>query len=86
MAAAELPPRCARTGCDYGPFLQCALAASFDPYPYQVRLATDPWPEVVHIPTGTPSLRVYDLSCLFHWQIDISMGVQTKNGSRRMKE
>jgi CRISPR-associated endonuclease/helicase Cas3 len=65
MAAAELPPRSARIDCDYGPFFKCALAASLDPYPYQVSLATDPWPEVVHIPTGLGKTAAVVLAWLY---------------------
>jgi CRISPR-associated endonuclease/helicase Cas3 len=65
MAPAEPPPRRARTDSDYGPFFKCALAASLDPYPYQVRLATDLWPEVVHIPTGLGKTAAVVLAWLY---------------------
>jgi len=65
MAAAELPPCRAKTDRDYGPFFKCALAAPLDPYPYQVHLATQPWPEVVHIPTGMGKTAAVVLAWLY---------------------
>jgi CRISPR-associated endonuclease/helicase Cas3 len=65
MVAAELPPCRAKTDRDYPSFFKCALAASLAPYPYQVRLATDPWPEVVHIPTGMGKTAAVVLAWLY---------------------
>jgi CRISPR-associated endonuclease/helicase Cas3 len=65
MAAAELPPRSAKTDRDYGPFFKCALSAPLDPYPYQVHLATQPWPVVIHIPTGMGKTAAVVLAWLY---------------------
>ncbi len=65
MVAAELPPRRARTDRDYASFFKNALAAALAPYPYQVRLATQPWPEIVHIPTGMGKTAAVVLAWLY---------------------
>jgi CRISPR-associated endonuclease/helicase Cas3 len=65
MTAEDPPSERPQTDCDYASFFKKALATSLHPYPYQVSLATQPWPEVIHIPTGLGKTAAVVLAWLY---------------------
>lgn len=49
----------------YAKFFQTALASEAAPYPYQERLAKEPWPDLLDIPTGMGKTAAVALSWAF---------------------
>ena len=49
----------------YTRLFQTAMEQEIDPYPYQARLAKEPWPDIVKIPTGMGKTAGIILSWLF---------------------
>ncbi len=37
---------------DFKHFFQTVVGSDWPPFPYQARLAQEPWPELVDVPTG----------------------------------
>ena len=50
---------------DFDTFFKTALAADIGPYPYQARLATEPWPVLINIPTGMGKTAAVILAWLY---------------------
>lgn len=50
---------------NYNDFFQAAAGENFLPYPYQSRLATLPWPDVIKIPTGLGKTAAIILAWLY---------------------
>ena len=50
---------------DFNLFFKAALGNFNAPYPYQLRLASDPWPHVVEIPTGLGKTAAIVLSWMY---------------------
>ena len=46
-------------------FFNRAMGQEVPPYPYQIKLATDPWPEIVKVETGMGKTAAIILSWLF---------------------
>jgi CRISPR-associated endonuclease/helicase Cas3 len=63
MNTADLPSELVQG--EYALFFKTALATTLDPYPYQINLATQPWPEVIQIPTGLGKTAAVVLAWLY---------------------
>ena len=50
---------------DYVPFFDLAMGGEVNPYPYQIRLAEEPWPTIVNVPTGMGKTAAIVLSWLY---------------------
>ena len=50
---------------DYGAFFRKALDSEAEPYPYQLRLAGGPWPELLDVPTGLGKTAAVVLAWLY---------------------
>lgn len=50
---------------EYKTFFQTALGMNDEPHPYQTKLATEPWPELLDIPTGLGKTAAVVLAWLY---------------------
>ena len=50
---------------DFPDFFNLATGGNLSPYPYQLRLAEEPWPDLVNVETGMGKTAAVVLTWLF---------------------